>query len=67
MAPESILDRIYTTQSDVWSYGVLVWEIFSFGRSPYHNIAIDDLIMSIAKGNRLSKPEICPDEMFALI
>jgi FMS-like tyrosine kinase 1 len=35
MAPESVNDRIYTNLSDVWSFGILCWEIFSYARAPY--------------------------------
>jgi serine/threonine protein kinase len=35
MAPESVNDRIYTSLSDVWSFGILMWEVFSFGMAPY--------------------------------
>lgn len=41
MAPEAVFDRKYTKQSDVWSYGVLVWEIMSLGENPYSNMNVE--------------------------
>lgn len=41
MAPESIFDNLYTTLSDVWSYGILLWEIFSLGEPP--SVAVESL------------------------
>lgn len=47
MAPESIADRIYGARSDVWSYGVLLWEIWSGGQSPYPGIAAMELVPKV--------------------
>ena len=44
MSPESIFECVHTTQSDVWSYGILLWEIFSFGDSPYKGLGVDVLL-----------------------
>ncbi|KAJ8383632.1 hypothetical protein AAFF_G00216030 [Aldrovandia affinis] len=68
MAPESIFDCVYTLQSDVWSYGVLLWEIFSLGKSPYPGIPVDSRFYNMIKdGCQMSRPDFAPAEMYAII
>jgi len=56
MSPESIETKISTTMSDVWSYGVLFWEILNFGNAPYQNISNAVMLEHIKSGNRLCEP-----------
>ncbi|XP_053188038.1 macrophage colony-stimulating factor 1 receptor 2 [Scomber japonicus] len=68
MAPESIFQCVYTVQSDVWSYGVLLWEIFSLGKSPYPNVAVDtNFYMMIKDGRHMAQPDFAPAEMYQLM
>uniref|UniRef100_A0A3P8NC23 receptor protein-tyrosine kinase n=1 Tax=Astatotilapia calliptera TaxID=8154 RepID=A0A3P8NC23_ASTCA len=68
MAPESIFQCVYTVQSDVWSYGVLLWEIFSLGKSPYPNIAVDTNFYKMIKdGGHMEQPDFAPAEMYQLM
>ncbi|XP_072361741.1 vascular endothelial growth factor receptor kdr-like [Scyliorhinus torazame] len=65
MAPESIFDKIYTTQSDVWSFGVLLWEIFSLGASPYPGVQIDEeFCRRLKEGTRMKPPEYSSPEVY---
>ncbi|XP_044283179.1 vascular endothelial growth factor receptor kdr-like [Varanus komodoensis] len=65
MAPEAIFDKIYTTQSDVWSFGVLLWEIFSLGASPYPGVYIDeDFCRRLKEGTRMRAPEYSTPEVY---
>ncbi|CAB1454018.1 unnamed protein product [Pleuronectes platessa] len=65
MAPEAIFDKIYTTQSDVWSFGVLMWEIFSLGASPYPGVQIDEeFCCRLKDGTRMRAPEYSSTEIY---
>uniref|UniRef100_A0A673WC67 receptor protein-tyrosine kinase n=1 Tax=Salmo trutta TaxID=8032 RepID=A0A673WC67_SALTR len=65
MAPETIFDRVYTTQSDVWSFGILLWEIFSLGASPYPGVGIDEAFCRrLKEGTRMRAPDYATTEIY---
>jgi serine/threonine protein kinase len=66
MAPESILDSIHTTASDVWSFGVVMWEVFELGATPFPTVQVSMLLEDLRKGLRLSCPRQCSAEVFAI-
>ncbi|KAE9547122.1 hypothetical protein FO519_009666 [Halicephalobus sp. NKZ332] len=63
-APEVNNDGEFTTKSDVWSFGVLLWEIFSHGKEPYAEFDHSQAFKEVKNGHRMSKPEKCPDEVY---
>ncbi|XP_041351052.1 uncharacterized protein LOC121370023 [Gigantopelta aegis] len=67
MAIESLRDRVFTTQTDVWSFGILLWEIVTMGASPYPNIALADLYYVLINGYRMDKPSNCSDELYFIM
>ncbi|XP_038625905.1 muscle, skeletal receptor tyrosine-protein kinase [Tachyglossus aculeatus] len=67
MPPESIFYNRYTTESDIWAYGVVLWEIFSYGLQPYYGMAHEEVIYYVRDGNILSCPENCPLELYNLM
>ncbi|XP_033826025.1 receptor tyrosine-protein kinase erbB-3b [Periophthalmus magnuspinnatus] len=67
MALESILFRRYSHQSDVWSYGVTVWEMMSFGAEPYASVPPQDVPGLLEKGERLSQPQICTIDVYMVM
>ncbi|KRT86227.1 protein kinase [Oryctes borbonicus] len=67
MPPESILYGKFTTESDVWSYGVVLWEIFSYGLQPYYGYNNQEVINMIRSRKLLPCPEVCPSYCYALM
>ncbi|XP_063057400.1 platelet-derived growth factor receptor alpha isoform X2 [Engraulis encrasicolus] len=68
MAPESIFDNLYTTLSDVWSYGILLWEIFSLGGTPYPGMVVDSSFYNkIKSGYRMAKPEHASEDVYEMM
>lgn len=67
MAPEALFDRIYTHQSDVWSFGVLLWEIFTLGGSPYPGVPMEELFKLLKEGHRMDKPTNCTNELYMMM
>ncbi|KAM9735091.1 muscle, skeletal receptor tyrosine-protein kinase [Menidia menidia] len=67
MPPESIFYNRYTTESDVWAYGVVLWEIFSHGMQPYYGMGHEEVIYYVRDGHILCCPENCPLELYNLM
>ena len=66
-APEAILFRKFNMASDVWSYGVLMWEVMSYGKSPYGDVDNYTLLEQIQQGYRLEQPDDCPYLLYSLM
>ncbi|VDM98011.1 unnamed protein product [Thelazia callipaeda] len=67
MPPEAFLDGIFTVKTDVWSFGVLMWEIFSLGYMPYPGRNNQEVMSLIVNGGRLEPPNGLPDQIYALM
>ncbi|XP_071842913.1 fibroblast growth factor receptor 2-like [Apostichopus japonicus] len=67
MAPEALVNNMYTIKSDVWSFGVLMWEIITLGAHPYPGMSPRQVIYSIQNGYRMPQPDHCNDEIYAML
>ncbi|XP_026482534.1 tyrosine kinase receptor Cad96Ca-like [Ctenocephalides felis] len=67
MAPESLYDNVFSVQSDVWSFGVLMWEIVTLGSTPYPGLSAADVMRKVRDGHRLDKPEHCKRELYNIM
>uniref|UniRef100_A0A3B4CLF6 receptor protein-tyrosine kinase n=1 Tax=Pygocentrus nattereri TaxID=42514 RepID=A0A3B4CLF6_PYGNA len=66
-APEAIAFRKFTSASDVWSYGIVMWEVMSFGERPYWDMSNQDVINAIEQDYRLPPPPECPAPLHQLM
>ncbi|XP_013927844.1 PREDICTED: tyrosine-protein kinase Fes/Fps [Thamnophis sirtalis] len=66
-APEALSYGRYSSESDVWSFGVLLWEAFSLGATPYASMSNQQTREIVEKGIRLNAPDQCPEEVYQLM
>lgn len=67
MAPESIRDYLYTSKSDVWGFGILLWELETLGSSPYPGLQPEKLFGLLMNGYRMQRPAACSLAMYHLM
>ncbi|KAG8435625.1 hypothetical protein GDO86_013535 [Hymenochirus boettgeri] len=67
MAPEALFTGLHHHQSDVWSFGVLMWEIFTLGGSPYPGIPVEELFKLLKEGQSMDKPANCTNELYMMM
>jgi len=66
-APEALRQAQFSNKSDMWSFGVLLWEIYSFGRVPYPRIPLGDVVKHVEKGYQMEAPEGCPAQVYTIM
>jgi serine/threonine protein kinase len=66
-APECFKYGTYDSHCDVWSFGILLWELFSYGMFPYPGMANEQVTSAIMTNYRMLAPENCPEEIYALM
>ncbi|CAD5122534.1 DgyrCDS10951 [Dimorphilus gyrociliatus] len=67
MAPESLKDGKFTSQSDVFSFGVVLWEMATLAEQPYQGLSNDDVLQFVKAGNCMQMPENCPIDLYTMM
>ncbi|XP_062712857.1 tyrosine-protein kinase TXK isoform X2 [Aedes albopictus] len=66
-APEALKEGKFSNKTDMWSFGILLWEIYSFGRVPYPRIPLADVVKHVGSGYKMEAPEGCPPEIYEMM
>ncbi|GFR99328.1 fibroblast growth factor receptor [Elysia marginata] len=67
LSPEALLWGQYSSKSDVWAFGILLWELYTFGGTPYPQVTTEQLRELHEKGYRLSRPPACPEKLYRIM
>lgn len=67
MAPESLKDGLFTSHSDVWSYGVVLWEMATLASQPYQGLSNEQVLKYVISGGIMEKPENCPEKLYQIM
>lgn len=66
-APEGLVYNLFSTKSDVWAFGVLLWEIATYGKTPYPGIELQDVYVFLERGSRMEQPQGCPEPIYRIM
>ena len=66
ISPESLVDGVFTTKSDVWSLGVTLWELATFGSFPYQGFSNGEVVERVKQGRIMDTPQGCANELYVL-
>uniref|UniRef100_A0A914D226 receptor protein-tyrosine kinase n=1 Tax=Acrobeloides nanus TaxID=290746 RepID=A0A914D226_9BILA len=64
---EAIVEKLFSEKSDVWAFGVLMFEVFSMGQDPYAEIETGKILRFLRNGERMSRPELATNEMYEMM
>uniref|UniRef100_A0A914CJY5 Protein kinase domain-containing protein n=1 Tax=Acrobeloides nanus TaxID=290746 RepID=A0A914CJY5_9BILA len=64
---EALTNRIFSEKSDVWSFGILIYEVYSLGKTPYDNMDNTEVLEFLQSGRRLEKPDLANEDLFNLM
>lgn len=67
MSPESLKDGVFSSSSDAWSYGVVLWEMATLASQPYQGLSNEQVLRYIMEGGMMERPENCPDKLYEVM